>query len=181
MTPLSYSLNPSIEMLTIICAVARNRAIGLRNRLLYHLRADLQRFKALTTGHTIIMGRRTFESLPKGALPNRRNIVLSHQTDLVCPGAEVFPSLEAALQACRADDEAFIIGGYSVYRDALPLADRLCLTEIDDLPAEADTFFPEYDAAEWQCVAAESHPADDRNERPYTFADYRRAKNPGKN
>ena len=168
-------------MLTIICAVARNRAIGFQNRLLYHLRADLQRFKALTTGHTIIMGRRTFESLPKGALPNRRNIVLSHQPGLTCPGAEVFPSLQEALQACAVDEEVFVIGGYSVYRDALPLADRLCLTEIDDVPAEADTFFPEYDAAEWQSVAAESHPADAQNERPYTFADYHRVKNPGKN
>ena len=83
--------------ISIIAAVAANRAIGYRNRLLYWLPNDLKRFKALTTGHTIIMGRRTFESLPKGALPNRRNIVLTRQTDLVCPGAECFASIEEAL------------------------------------------------------------------------------------
>ena len=84
-------------MISIICAIADNRAIGYKNDLVYHLRADLRRFKQLTTGHTVLMGRRTFESLPKGALPNRRNIVLTRSKDFQAPGAEVFPSLDAAL------------------------------------------------------------------------------------
>ena len=159
-------------MLTIISALDRNRGIGYKNRLLFHLRADLQRFKALTTGHTIIMGRRTFESLPKGALPNRRNIVLSHQEGLAFAGAEVFPSLEAALAACRADEQVFVIGGYSVYRDALPLADRLALTEVDAAAEDVDTYFPALSAEEWQLASRESFPADAQNEQPYAFADY---------
>lgn len=127
-------------MITIICAVAENSAIGFDNQLLYHLRADLQRFKALTTGHTVIMGRRTFESLPKGALPNRRNIVLTRQEGAAFPGAETFRSLQEALAACTADEEIFLIGGASVYAEGLPLADRLCLTHIHHTPAEADAF-----------------------------------------
>lgn len=163
-------------MIAIICALAANRAIGYQNRLIYHLSADLRRFKALTTGHTIIMGRRTFESLPKGALPNRRNIVLSRRADLVCPGAEVFPSLTAALAACAADEAVYVIGGESVYAEALPLADRLCLTHVAATPAAADAFFPEFDAAGWRLVASESHEADEKNAEPYTFADYERVR-----
>ena len=161
-------------MITIICAIAANRAIGYDNRLLYHLSADLRRFKALTTGHTIIMGRRTFESLPKGALPNRRNIVLSHQSDLSFPGTEIFPSLDAALAACSSEEYIYIIGGASVYAEALPTAERLCLTHIEAEPEQADAFFPEIDDTAWRLVASESHKADEKNARPYTFADYER-------
>ncbi len=161
-------------MLTIICALAANRAIGYENKLLYYLPSDLRRFKAFTTGNTIIMGRRTFESLPKGALPNRRNIVLSRRSDLECPGAEVFPSLEAALAACTAEEDIYIIGGESVYAEALPLADRLCLTHIAATPPDADAFFPDFDATEWRLVASESHDVDEKHAVPYTFADYER-------
>ena len=101
-------------MMTIIAAVAQNNAIGFENKLIYWLPNDLKRFKALTTGHTIIMGRKTFESLPKGALPNRRNIVLSRQSTFTAPGAEVFHSLEEALKACKPEEELFIIGGSSL-------------------------------------------------------------------
>ena len=118
-------------MISIIAAVAKNRAIGFQNKLIYWLPNDLKRFKQLTTGHTIIMGRNTFLSLPKGALPNRRNIVLSRSTKAF-PGCDVYPSLEEALAHCRQDEDIYIIGGASVYQQALPLADRLCLTEIDD-------------------------------------------------
>lgn len=160
-------------MISIIVAIAANRAIGLRGGLIYRLSADLRRFKSLTTGHTVVMGRRTFESLPKGALPNRRNIVLSRTAGAgAFPGAEAFPSLEAALAACTAEEQVFVIGGASVYAEALPLADRLCLTHLDATPTEADVFFPEYDAGEWLCVSSESHEADEKNEVPYTFADY---------
>ena len=176
-------------MISIIAAVARNRAIGFKNKLIYWLPNDLKRVKALTTGHTIIMGRNTFLSLPKGALPNRRNIVLSRsafvsppelggvsegrgglKNDLY-PGCDVFPSLEAALEHCSPDEDIYIIGGASVYRQALPLADRLCLTEIDDTPAEADTFFPPYED-DWQEENREDHPVDDRHAFPYSFVDY---------
>ena len=159
-------------MISIIAAVAKNRAIGFQNKLIYWLPNDLKRFKALTTGHTIIMGRNTFLSLPKGALPNRRNIVLSRSTR-VFPGCEVFPSLEEALNHCAKDEEVFIIGGASVYKQALAVADRLCLTEIDDTPAEADTFFPPYD--DWKEESREAHETDERHDFPYAFVDYVRA------
>ena len=186
-------------MISIIAAVARNRAIGFKNKLIYWLPNDLKRFKALTTGHTIIMGRNTFLSLPKGALPNRRNIVLTRSAfvsppelggvsegrgglkngqtnsnlNALYPGCDVYPSLEAALEHCTPDEDIYIIGGASVYRQALPLADRLCLTEIDDTPAEADTFFPPYED-DWQEENREDHPVDDRHAFPYSFVDYSR-------
>ena len=156
-------------MISIIAAVARNRAIGLQNKLLYWLPNDLKRFKALTTGHTIIMGRNTFLSLPKGALPNRRNVVLS-RTVAEIPGCDVYPSLAAALQSCRPDEDVYIIGGASVYEQALPLADRLCLTEVDDTPAAADAFFPDYSG--WQEVSREAHEKDERHTLRYAFVDY---------
>lgn len=161
-------------MISIICALAENNAIGYNNDLLYHLRADLRRFKTLTTGHTVIMGRRTYESLPKGALPNRRNIVLSSVTDRSWPNVEVFPSLEEALAACKADEEVFVIGGASLYKAAFPIADRLCLTHILATPEKADVFFPEFDEKEWKCTFSEDHEADEQNDQPLTFADYAR-------
>ena len=161
-------------MLTIICAVAQNRGIGCKNRLLFHLSADLKRFKSLTTGHTIIMGRRTFDSLPKGALPNRRNIVLSHNAALELPGVEVFPSLPAALATCSADEEVFVIGGASVYAEAFPLSQRLCLTEVQAVPVAADVFFPEFDSTQWTEISREHHEADSHNAVPFDFVDYQR-------
>lgn len=157
-------------MISIIAAVAKNRAIGFQNKLIYWLPNDLKRFKALTTGHTIIMGRNTFLSLPKGALPNRRNIVLSRSTKTF-DGCDVYPSLEEALAHCSPDEEVFIIGGASVYQQALSLADRLCLTEIDDTPAEADTFFPPYNE-DWHEVSREDHDIDEKHDYRYSFVDY---------
>ena len=161
-------------MISIIAAVAKNRAIGFKNKLIYWLPNDLKRFKALTTGHTIIMGRNTFLSLPKGALPNRRNIVLSRSAKAF-EGCDVYPSLEEALAHCAPDEDIYIIGGASVYRQALKIADRLCLTEIDDTPAEADTFFPPYED-DWQEESREDHPIDDRHAFPYSFVNYIRKK-----
>lgn len=154
---------------SLIAAVARNRAIGYQNKLLYWLPNDLKRFKALTTGHTIIMGRRTFESLPKGALPNRRNVVLSRSAREL-PGCECYPSLQEALRHCAADEDVYIIGGASLYKQAISIADRLCLTEIDDVPAEADAFFPPYD--DWQEVEREEHATDEKHLFAYAFVDY---------
>lgn len=104
-----------MSRISIIAAVDSRMAIGFQNKLLFRLPNDLKRFKALTTGNTIIMGRKTFESLPKGALPNRRNVVLSSNPAAECPGAEVFTSLEAALESCQAEEKVYIIGGASVY------------------------------------------------------------------
>ena len=155
--------------ISIIAAVARNRAIGYKNKLIYWLPNDLKRFKALTTGHTIIMGRNTYQSLPKGALPNRRNVVLS-RTATDFPGCEVFQSLEDALKSCRADENIYIIGGAKVYQEAMAVADRLCLTEVDDTPVKADAFFPDY--SEWKLEKKEVHPKDERHAYCYAFADY---------
>ena len=156
-------------MISIIAAVAKNRAIGYQNKLIYWLPNDLKRFKALTTGHTIIMGRNTFLSLPKGALPNRRNIVLSRSTKAF-EGCDVYPSLEEALLHCDKDEDIYIIGGASVYQQALAIADRLCLTEIDDTPKDADTFFQPYD--DWKESAREDHDIDEKHAQRYAFVDY---------
>lgn len=157
--------------ITLIAAVAQNRAIGFENHLIYHLREDLRRFKQLTTGHTVLMGRHTFESLPKGALPNRRNIVLS-QTMQHFEGCDTFASLEEALWHCTADEQVFVIGGQTIYEQTLPLADRLCMTEIDDTPQQADAFFPSYE--EWKKVAEERHEADDTHPHAFAFVDYKK-------
>ena len=174
-------------MISIIAAVAKNRAIGFENKLIYWLPNDLKRFKALTTGHTIVMGRKTYESLPKGALPNRRNVVLSaslmtgeqskangeqsRANGEILPGCEVYASLEAALESCKADEDVYIIGGARVYEQAMPVADRLCLTEVDDTPAEADAFFPDYSEG-WRIDKKEAHPKDERHAYEYAFVDY---------
>jgi len=157
--------------INIIAAVASNRAIGFQNKLLYWLPNDLKRFKALTTGHTIIMGRHTFESLPKGALPNRRNIVLS-RTQSSFPGCDCYPSLDDALRHCAADEDLYIIGGASVYEQAIGKADRLCLTEVDDTPQQADAFFPPYD--DWKIEQEEKHPKDEKHNFNYAFVDYKK-------
>jgi dihydrofolate reductase len=167
---MSKTNQPSVS---IIAAVAKNGAIGYQNKLIYWLPNDLKHFKALTTGNTIIMGRHTFESLPKGALPNRRNIVLS-RTQNSFAGAECFPSLREALNDCKPDEKVFIIGGASVYREALALADRLCLTLVDDTPAAADTFFPPINEHEWKETSRESFPADERHAHSFAFVDYER-------
>lgn len=157
--------------INIIVAIAKNNAIGFENKLLYWLPNDLRRFKALTTGHTIIMGRKTFESFPKGALPNRRNVVLTRQ-NITFPGAERYGSLKEALDSCQREEEVYIIGGASVYQEALPLADKLCITLIEDIPKEADAFFPSIDPKIWEETSRDSHPTDEKHLYPYTFIDY---------
>jgi dihydrofolate reductase len=158
--------------INIIAAVAKNRAIGFENKLIYWLPNDLKRFKALTTGHTIIMGRHTFDSLPKGALPNRRNVVLSRSVSEL-PGCDVYPSLEEALKSCSPEEDVYIIGGARVYEQAISIADRLCLTEVNDVPAQADTFFPDYSTG-WHVTTKEAHPKDERHAFEYAFVDYER-------
>lgn len=166
------TINNKTCRLSLIAAVAENGAIGYENKLIYWLPNDLKRFKALTTGNTIIMGRRTFESLPKGALPNRRNIVLSRTGKTEdFPGCDHYHSLEEALQHCNADEEIYIIGGNSVYQEAMPLADRLCLTLIHDTPDKADTFFPDFSEG-WEECEREDHDIDEKHHQRYSFVDF---------
>lgn len=149
-------------MISIVVAIAENGAIGYKNDLLWHLPADLKRFKEMTTGHSIIMGSRTFRSLPKGALPNRRNIVLS-KTQQDFPGAEWAASPEVALELVGEEAEAFVIGGAQVYEQMLPYTDKIYLTRVHaDFP-EADTFFPELDMSEWVELSRTEYPADEKN------------------
>ena len=121
------------------------------------------------------MGRLTFESLPKGALPNRRNVVLSRNGQTFS-GAETFSSLDLALASCASDEEVYIIGGAQVYAQALSYADRLCLTEVHDTPAQADAFFPAFDKIDWTETFAEEHGNDEKHAFPYRFVDYVRQK-----
>ena len=157
--------------MNLIVAVDENWGIGYQNKLLYWLPNDLKRFKQLTTGHTIIMGRLTFESLPKGALPNRRNVVLSRNGQAF-PDAETFPSLDLALDSCTSDEEVYIIGGAQVYAQSLSYADRLCLTEVHDTPAQADAFFPTFNKIDWTETFVEEHDTDEKHAFPYRFVDY---------
>ncbi|WP_449139635.1 dihydrofolate reductase [Segatella sp.] len=155
-------------MLNIIaCISKKHRAIGYQNRLLYTIPSDMTRFRMLTTGHVIIMGRKTFESLPNGALPHRRNIVISKTREQIT-GCEVYTSLEEALEARKeaAEDECFIIGGASIYEQALPFADKLYLTIVEKEPEHADTFFPEINPAEWEVTEKEMR---NENGLPFTF------------
>lgn len=150
-------------ILSIIVAVASDGAIGRANDLLWHLPADLKRFKELTTGHTILMGRKTFESLPRGPLPNRRNIIISRSLPTQ-PGAEVYPTIQQALEACASDGEVFIIGGGEIYRQLLPNTERIYLTRVQASFPDAEVFFPELDPTEWIEEAREIYPRDERNE-----------------
>ncbi|MBE7176626.1 MAG: dihydrofolate reductase [Mucilaginibacter polytrichastri] len=153
-------------MISLIVAAARNNAIGKDNRLLWHLPADLQHFKKITSGHTIIMGRRTFDSIGK-PLPNRRNIIITRSLHGIL-GGEISSSLPAALSMCADEQEVFVIGGGEIYREALPLADRIYLTRVEAEP-EADVFFPELNPDEWQEISCEAHKPDEKNTLAYTF------------
>ncbi len=156
-------------MINIIAAVARNRAIGYQNKLLYWLPNDMRRFRKLTTGNTVIMGRRTFESLPNGPLPNRRNVVLTH-SNLTIPGVDICGSFDEVIFSTMPDETLFIIGGANIYSQSMHLADRLLLTEVEDIPAQADAFFPDY--SEWKLISKEWHPADERHAFAYSFTEY---------
>ncbi len=160
--------------ISIIVAIAKMNAIGQNNDLLTYISNDLKRFKALTTGHTIIMGRKTFDSLPKGALPNRRNIVMSRNTDLRIEGAEVVNSVEDALKLCENEEEVFIIGGATIYEAFLPITDKLYLTQIDQFFNDADTFFPEINITEWKETFRNEITDDDQNDFNYAFVNLER-------
>lgn len=161
-------------MISIIVAIAENYAIGKKGDLLCHLPEDLKHFKHITSGKTVLMGERTFFSLPKHPLPNRRNIVLTDVQGKTFEGAEAVYTLDEAVQAIQSDEEAFVIGGGMVYRQMMPRADKLYITHIHHSWEDADTFFPEIKAGEWQLLSAERHSADENNPYDYTFAEYGR-------
>lgn len=164
-------------MLSIIAAItARRGAIGRKGDLIYHISADLKHFKELTTGHTVLMGRRTFLSLPKGALPKRRNIVITSDTEWTAPNVETAHSLDEALALTAADSEIFVIGGGQVYAETLAVADRLCITLIDaPEPDDADTFFPPIDPSLWEITDMSPRFTDPAG-IPYTFVTFSRKK-----
>ncbi len=159
--------------ISLIAAMAENRVIGRDNALPWRLPRDLRRFKRLTQGHTVIMGRRTFQSVEGGALPNRRSIVVTRDRSYQAPGAETAGSLREALDMAgeRADDEVFILGGAEIFELALPRADRIYLTIVHAKPA-GDTYFPEFDPAAWTLVEEERHEADERNAHAMSFRVY---------
>ncbi len=169
-------------MLSILVAMAENRVIGRDNQLPWRLSADLKRFKQLTTGQTIIMGRRTYQSIGR-PLPNRRTIVVSRNPDFHAEGVEVAASLDAAIAlaqrtayvplAANSQSEVFVVGGHELFRLALPRADRLYLTLVH-AQVPGDVYFPEFNADDWQLTGAEHHPADAKNDWPFSFLLYTR-------
>lgn len=159
-------------MITVIAAVARNKALGKDNDLIWHLPNDLKRFQKITRGHHIIMGRKTFESLPK-ALPNRTTIIITRNPDYRAEGCIIVDSLEKAIKAAEADPNPFILGGAQIYKQSLDLADRLDLTLVDE-EFEADAFFPEIDPEQWIEVWREDHASDEKHKYAYSFVQYKK-------
>ncbi|MBR0297069.1 MAG: dihydrofolate reductase [Paludibacteraceae bacterium] len=159
-------------MISIIVAISENYAIGKKGDLLCHLPEDLKHFKAITSGSTVIMGERTFYSLPKHPLPNRRNIVITDQAGKTFEGAEAAYSIEDAVRLVQNDEEAFIIGGGMVYRQFMTIADKLYITHIHHSWEDADTFFPVIEPNIWRKVSEEPHFADEKNPFDYTFTEY---------
>ena len=157
--------------ISIIVAIEQNNAIGLNNQLLWHISNDLKRFKKITAGHTVIMGKKTLESLPSGPLPKRRNIILSDIPNDVIEGCETVNSIQAALNLVKNEDEVFVIGGGSVYRQFLPLAHKLYLTIIEK-DYDADTFFPEIPFNDWESIEKEIVNNDPQNNFVYRFETY---------
>jgi len=162
--------------ISVIAAMSQNRIIGRDGALPWHLPTDLARFKSITTGHTVIMGRKTFESVGQ-PLPNRRTIVITRNNDYQCAGVLIAHSLDEALNHAAREDEIFILGGEAVYRIALPRADRLYLTIIH-ATIEGDTHFPPFDPDQWELVEDERHEPDDRHAYAFSFRRYERTSTP---
>ncbi len=141
-------------IISIIVAIAENNAIGKDNDLLYHIPGDLPRFKKITSGHSVIMGRNTYLSLPNGALPNRKNIVISDNLKDCFDGCIIVHSIEEAIEKCMGETEVFVIGGGMIYKQFMPIADKIYLTKVHEKP-EADTFFPEIKEDEWKISEVE--------------------------
>lgn len=162
-------------MISIIVAIAENYAIGKNNKLLWHIPGDMRYFKKITSGHAIIMGKRTYESLPKKPLPGRTNIVITDDPNDSFEGCLMATSVEDALKLCDSDKENFIIGGASIYEQFLPLAGRLYLTKVHK-SFEGDVFFPKIRYDEWSLVYREDFPPDEHNDFSYSYLIYERKK-----
>lgn len=158
-------------MISLIVAVAENGVIGDKNSLLWHISEDLKRFRALTTGHPVIMGRKTFDSLAR-PLPNRTNVVITRQA-IDIPGCTTVHSLAEALAMFRPEEEVFVIGGAQIYAEALPLADRFYLTRVMHA-YRGDTRFPEWNEADWRLAESESFPCGKEYPWPFAFERYER-------
>jgi dihydrofolate reductase len=158
--------------LIVVAAMARNRVIGHQGRMPWHLPADLKHFKAITLGHPVVMGRKTFESIGK-PLPGRLNVVISRQRLQLPDGVALAGSLEEALRACNDAGRVMVIGGGEIYRQALPLASGLELTYVDDQPA-GDTRFPEFDRMDWDLTGMTVRPADANNASAMVFCSFKR-------
>lgn len=159
--------NAKFMKITIVVAIAQNNMIGCANKLLWHISEDLKHFKRITTGGCVVMGRKTFESIGK-PLPNRRNVVISRNRDLVIDGCEVFASIEDMISGLRGVDEVFVIGGGEIYRQTLPLADKVELT-IVERDYEGDTCFPAIDYSKWKIVGEERFERGEKFEFPFRF------------
>ena len=158
-------------MLTIIAAASENNALGKDNQLVWHLPDDFKRFKSLTSGHYIVMGRKTFESFPK-PLPNRTHIIITRQKDYEVPeGCIIASSLQKAIDLCPKNEEVFIIGGGEIYKQSFEIADKIDLTRVHTT-IEADTFFPEIDTDKWELVFEEFHAKDEKHDYDFTFLTY---------
>lgn len=159
-------------MLTIIAAAAENNALGKDNDLVWHLPDDFKRFKRLTSGHHIIMGRKTFESFPK-LLPDRTHVIITRKKDYKPQGTIVVHSLEEAIRVSKLDEQAFIIGGGEIYKMAMDTADKIELTRVHG-EFDADTFFPEVDKSKWELVKEQYHEKDERHKYAFTYLTYER-------
>lgn len=162
-----------MKHLSIIVAMTEERAIGRDNKLLWHISEDLKRFKKLTSGHTVVMGKKTYYSLPIRPLPNRTNVVLTDDPNDAFEGCQVAFSVSDAIEKCEEGKENFVIGGGSVYRQFLDYADKLYITMVHH-KFEADTFFPEIDEKVWKLTSEEKHPARHENELSYSYLIYER-------
>jgi dihydrofolate reductase len=160
-------------MISIIVAIAEDNGIGYKNNLLWHLPEDLKRFKKLTIGNTVIMGKKTWESLPRKPLPGRKNIVITDDKNDCFESGITAYSIEEALSKCGKDEEIFIIGGGSIYRQFMPMADRLYITHIHK-KAQADIYFPAIDPDIWEPVEKEEHLSLNDGAVPYTYVVYKR-------
>lgn len=163
-------------MLSAIVAIDRNGAIGKQGQLLCHMPADMRHFKEITMGHSIIMGRKTFESFPKGALPGRQNIVITRNRNYAPEGVTVAHSIDEALAVSTMPGDIFIIGGEQIYNATFPLLTTIHLTVIDHKFKDVDAHFPRIDMRSWIIISQEEHPAEERNPYPFTFMTLRRKK-----
>lgn len=159
-------------MVSIIVAIAQNGTIGDKNSLLWHIKEDMRFFRTTTSGHAVVMGRKTFESLGSRPLPKRTNIVIT-RADRAFEGALTAHSLEEAIRLAEGDEEIFIIGGAQIYREALRIADRMYITRVMH-DYEGDTSFPDIDLSEWELVSEEKHDRGEEYEYPFAFLTYER-------